>query len=308
MGSITGHYDEITTVRVLRPELILELAQERKRRTSLTNDGHFLNIIAADHPARRVTLAGADPFAMANREDYLQRIVDILSADAADGVMATMDILEELLILSYIAGRRTGLLDEKVLIVSLNRGGLSKTSWELDDPITGATPADCQQWNMDGAKMLLRIDDNDDRCLNTIQYCCDAISELTELGLPMFLEPLPVVRTGETVTVKKDAESLAAITGVASALGSSSSRLWLKLPYCENFEFVARSTTLPILLLGGESQGSGAFLTQMESALNCASNVRGAMVGRNVLFSTDQTHVSMAASVHALVHKIPVKS
>ena len=67
----------------------------------------------------------------------------------------------------------------------------------------------------------------------------------------MFLEPLPVVETESGFKVVKTAEALAKIVGVASALGDSSRYLWLKLPYCENYEVVARSTTLPILLLGG---------------------------------------------------------
>ncbi len=44
------------------------------------------------------------------------------------------------------------LLDGKVLIGSLNRGGLAGSAWELDDPITGPTPATCADWRLDGAK------------------------------------------------------------------------------------------------------------------------------------------------------------
>ena len=244
--------------------------------------------------------------AMANRADYLKRVCEILIADAADGVMATMDVLEELLIVSHLielSGGK-GFVDNKVLIASLNRGGLARTAWELDDAVTGANPRTCGDWNLDGAKMLLRIDDEDANSLKTMMYCTEAINHLLYLELPMFLEPLPVVREKSgLLKVKKDAESLATIVGVASALGESSSRLWLKLPYCENFEIVAKSTTLPILMVGGESQDEKAVLKEIKTGLSKSPNVCGTMIGRNILFSNQRSHISMAEEINALVHE-----
>ena len=52
-----------------------------------------------------------------------------------DGVLATADILEDLLLL--------GALEGKVVIGSMNRGGLAGRGFELDDRFTGydaATP------------------------------------------------------------------------------------------------------------------------------------------------------------------------
>ena len=84
----------------------------------------------------------------------------------------------------------------------------------------------------------------------------------------MFLEPLPVAKTDTGWAVQKEAAALARIAGVASALGDSSRYLWLKLPYCAGYETVARATSLPILLLGGESAGDPApFLSELASAL-----------------------------------------
>jgi len=294
---------QLTEVRVTQPAKIFELAQTRRKRRCLTDDG-MLTIVAADHPARRITAAADDPFAMACRKDYLYRIASCLAADALDGVMATMDILEELLLLSYICTKNGGapFLDDKILLASLNRGGLNKCSWELDDPVTSIPASSCKNWNLDGAKMLLRIEDDDPDSLKTLIYCRDAINELLEYDLPMFLEPLPVVRSDSGIKVMKDWRSLAAIVGVASALGSSSSRLWLKLPFCENFELVAGATTLPILVLGGETQATSQFLAEMTKALAAAENVRGVMVGRNVLFSEDSP-VSTAKAIHERVHR-----
>ena len=116
----------ITALRVTDPQCSMRAAKARKRRTNLTPDGK-LNILAADHPARRVTKVGDDPLKMADRNGYLARIVRVLQSDAVDGVMATMDVLEDLLILHHLileAGG-PGFLDDRLLIASLNRGGLA---------------------------------------------------------------------------------------------------------------------------------------------------------------------------------------
>jgi DhnA family fructose-bisphosphate aldolase class Ia len=120
----------------------------------------------------------------------------------------------------------------------------------------------------------------------------------------MFLEPLPVVKTDAGWSVKKDSESLARVAGIASALGDSSRYLWLKLPYAAGFGTVARSTSLPILILGGESGGSPApFLGELASAIESGSNVRGALVGRNVLYPGDADPLAMARAVSGIVHE-----
>lgn len=294
----------LTERRIDNPEFALEVARARRRRNRLAPDGR-LNILAADHPARRVTKVADDTLAMADRRDYLARIVRVLSSDKVDGLMATMDILEDLLALDGLLREEGGprLLDGKVLIGSLNRGGLAGTSWEMDDPITGPSVATCQAWGLDGAKLLLRIADDEPGSLRTMLASARAITEAAELHLPMFLEPLPVAKTDKGYAVVKTKEALARITGVASALGESSRYLWLKLPYCEGYEVVARATTLPILLLGGESAGSPApFLQQLASAFEAGSNVRGALVGRNVLYPGDEDPLAVAAAAGGIIH------
>lgn len=295
----------ITETRVADPDFVLRAAAGRRCRESLTIDGR-LNILAADHPARLVTKVGADPLAMTDRGDYLARIIRILTSDNVDGVMATMDILEDLLLIHAFVAEAGGpaLLDNKLLIASLNRGGLAGSAWELDDPITGPRPATCQEWGFDGMKVLLRIADDDAASLKTILASVQAINEANAVALPLFLEPLPVTRTEKGWTVTKSASALARIAGVASALGDSSRYVWLKLPYCEGFDRVARSTTLPILLLGGESAGGiEPFLNEISSALRAGSNVRGALVGRNVLYPGDEDPFAAAEAVGGVIHQ-----
>lgn len=294
----------LTETRVGDPDHALRVASVRVRRKVLAPRGR-LNLLAADHPARSVTRVGEAPVAMADRREYLSRILRVLASPRVDGVMATMDVLEDLLSIDgYL--RDAGappLLDERLLIASLNRGGLAGSAWELDDPMTGPTPAACSAWRLDGAKVLLRVDERDPASLRTIEATARAVSECNALRLPMFLEPLPVTRTEKGIVVVKTGPALARLAGVASALGDSSRYMWLKLPYCDGYETVARSTTLPILLLGGESAGDPApFLQQLGSALRAGANVRGALVGRNVLFPGDEDPLAMAEAAGGIVH------
>jgi hypothetical protein len=295
----------LTDTRVTDPEFAWRAAQVRFRRDHLAPGGK-LNILAADHPARNVTKVGQEPLAMADRGDYLARILRVLCSERVDGIMATMDILEDLLSIDgFLRGAGApALLDGRLLIASLNRGGLLGSSWELDDPVTGATPATCQEWRLDGAKLLLRVDESEPASLKTLLASAQAINQSNALRLPMFLEPLPVTKTEKGYVVVKNAQALARLAGVASALGDSSRYLWLKLPYCEAYETVARSTTLPILLLGGESAGDPSpFLGQLESAMAAGPNVRGALVGRNVLYPGDEDPLAMAEAAGGIVHE-----
>lgn len=294
----------VTDVRVTDPERSLRAAQERKRREQLTRNGR-LNILAADHPARRVTRVGNDPLRMADRREYMARILRVLISDGVDGLLATMDIIEDLLIIHDLMRDEGGFafLDDKVLIASFNRGGLLGSSWEIDDPNSGPTAASCKEWGLDGAKILLRICDAEPATLKTLLATARAITELNAVGLPMFLESLPVVRVEGGYKVVKQAEELARTAGAAAALGDSARYLWLKLPYCDNYELVARATTLPILLLGGEPVGDATpFLRELHAGLNAGPNVRGALVGRNILYPGDDDPLAAIEAVGGIIH------
>ncbi|HHW14842.1 MAG TPA: deoxyribose-phosphate aldolase, partial [Firmicutes bacterium] len=94
-------FDRITEIRVAQPEIIADRARTRRRREKLAPDGR-LTILACDHPARHVTRVGSDPLAMGNRHDYLARILRVVSHPQIDGVMATPDIIDELLIVDHL--------------------------------------------------------------------------------------------------------------------------------------------------------------------------------------------------------------
>ena len=119
----------ILDVRTRRPQAIAEAASKRKRRASLLGEDNQLFIIAADHPARGALRVGDRPMAMSDRADLLERMSLALSRPGVDGVLGTADIIEDLLLL--------GVLDDKVVIGSMNRGGLAGTVFEMDDRFTG---------------------------------------------------------------------------------------------------------------------------------------------------------------------------
>jgi len=297
---------EVTRLRVSEPDLVVELSARRPGPEPLGPDGR-LCIIAADHVARGVTSSGTAPLAMLDRRDLLARIVHVLRSRAADGVLATMDLLEELLLLDHLGQGRgdASFLAGRRMIVSLNRGGLAGSSWELNDPPTGASARTCARMSLDGAKLLLRVCLEQRDSLETLRYADALITEMNEYRLPLFVEPLPVVAgPAGGFQVVREAEAVARLVGVASALGDSSRYLWLKLPWCEDFEVVARATTLPIVLLGGPSTGdSGPLLDQLRLGLAAGHNVRGTMVGRAVLFPGDRDPASVSATIHGLVHE-----
>jgi hypothetical protein len=295
----------ITDARVADPERVRRVAQGRRRRTHLTRDGR-LNLLAADHPGRRVTSIGDAPLRMAHRGELLARVVRTLQSEQLDGVMATTDLLEELLLLHDLVEQAggPGFLHGKLLLASLNRGGLAGTVWEIDDPITGPGPAACQALGLDGVKILLRVSDAEAGSLPTLLASARAITDFNAAGLPTFLEPLPVTKTDSGYKVAKTPEALARLVGVAAALGDSSRLLWLKLPYCENYEVVARATTLPILLLGGESAGDPApFLAELAKGMAAGPNVRGALVGRNVLYPGPDDPLAVTEAAGGIIHQ-----
>lgn len=296
-------YRKITDLRVEDPESIINIAQKRQKREKIAPSGK-LNIVAADHPARGSIAVGDDPFAMGDRHDLLARLVYVLQSDLMDGVLGSMDLLEELLVLHELKKENgKGFLDGKAMIASLNRGGYPGAAWELNDPITGTDAATCRQMNLDGAKMLFRMDPGSNDSLKTLMECVRGIRDMSSENLPIFLEPLPVEKADKSYKVIKDANLLAELVSVTAALGNTSRYVWLKLPFTKNFEKVVRATTLPIVILGGgKSSNISEILTNLDSALHAGHQVRGAMFGRNLLYPDAVDSLNLSNAIGQLVH------
>jgi len=170
--------------------------------------------------------------------------------------------------------------------------------------MTGASPQTCVDWRLDGAKVLLRLCLGDAGSLKTLVAAAEAITCMNAYSLPTFLEALPAVKTETGCQIQKSRKALASAVSIAAALGDSSRYLWLKLPYCDEYQVVARATSLPILILGGESNAdAAAFLNRIAAAMTAGSNVRGAMVGRTLLYPGSRDPLAVAEAVGAIVHK-----
>ncbi len=286
-------FHKLRDIRAVRPHAIAEAAQRRTRRPLARGDGRLM-LVAADHPARGALGVGDDSLAMADRTELLERLATVLARPGVDGVLGTADILEDLLLM--------GALDDKVVIGSMNRGGLQGASFELDDRFTGYDVATIAAMGFDGGKMLCRIDLADPGSLATLEACAGAVTDLAAGGLMAMLEPFMSTRSGGRVRNDLSAEGVIRSVGIASALGATSGHTWLKLPVVDGMEKVMTATTLPTLLLGGDRSGpADQMYTSWEKAL-ALPGVRGLVVGRNLLYPPDDDVASAADVAAALVH------
>ncbi|MGV9884292.1 Cgl0159 family (beta/alpha)8-fold protein [Streptomyces sp. NPDC003006] len=273
----------LTHTRAHHPEAIAEAAARRGRRGLLGEAGRLM-IIAADHPARGSLGVGGNPLAMANRRDLLARLCLALSRPGVDGVLATADILEDLLLL--------GALDGKVVMGSMNRGGLAGAAFELDDRFTGYRPEDLGRLGFDAGKLLLRVDYADPGSLTTLHSAARAVDAMAERRLPVFVEPFLTRRRDGGGPPRNDLSAEAVITSIAiaSGLGGTSAYTWLKVPVTENPDDMARvmeTSTLPAVLLGGDiGDDQDAAYEKWRGALQLPT-VRGLVVGRALLYPPD---------------------
>ncbi len=290
-------YESITDIRIRQPAFADGEADRRVRRRVAAPDGKLV-IVAADHPGRASLTIQDDPLAMADRHELLARIVRVLSHAGIDGVMSTPDVVEDLLILSGLVRERGGQspLDERLIVGCMNRG-------EMDDSFTAFTTRRMVVLGLDGGKVMLRVDPTDSGSHATIAGCVRAVTELAEANLLAFLEPLPVVRENGAYKVVRTARALTEAVSVASAMGASSLYTWLEVPTCPDFEQVTRATTLPLVIQGGDTVGNPRpVIEDLRRGMASGPNIRGAMIGRNVLYPGAEDPRAVAAAVAAIVH------
>lgn len=279
----------ISESRAVNPAAIAEAAAARKRRPFLGPTGRLM-IIAADHSARGVLAAGDRPMAMANRAEMLDRILLALGRPGVDGVLASADIIDDLLLL--------GALDDKVVLGSMNRGGLPGSAFEIDDRFTGYNAASIAAAGLDGGKMLLRIDLSDPATASTLESCGTAITELAGRELIAVIEPFLVERAGQRRINDLTPDAVIKSIAIASGLGASSAYSWLKIPVVDEMERVAEASMLPALLLGGEvGDNPDEMFERWRHALSLP-NMRGLVAGRNLLYPPDD---DVAAAVDIAV-------
>ena len=284
---------DLTETRVREPQRIARAWAARSRRPVVGDDGRLL-IVAADHPARGALGVRGNTSAMASRSDLLGRLTTAISRPGVDGVLGTPDILDDLLLL--------GALEGKVVIGSMNRGGLQGAVFELDDRFTAYRAQDIAANGLDGGKMLTRIALGDPGTAATLEASARAVTELAERGLMAMVEPFLSERREGRVVNLLDAESTIKSIHIAAGLGASSAHTWLKLPVVDDLPRVMDATTLPTLLLGGDPHGDPQdTYASWGKALDLPA-VRGLVVGRALLYPPDGDVAAAVDIAGELVH------
>lgn len=287
-------YNELIQARLKSPESFKKALVSRKRRKLVGNDGRLL-IVAADHTARGIISAGSEKYIIANRRLLLDRLVRSLSNPNVDGVLASADIVEELAWL--------GALESKLVFGTMNRGGYLGTTWGLDDPMTAYDADSIAELGLDAGKVLVRFEDTDIGVGRTIEYVVEAMRLLAEREIVCLVEPLPYKKDANGMPMlDKSTDRLDKIVSITAGFGSSASYTWLKLPSWTSHVTLRESTTLPILLLGGDpGENLDATFEEWRSALQIP-NVIGLVAGRPLLYPFDNDVERSVDRAAKLVH------
>lgn len=293
MSSRDDSFARLRSLRAEQPALIGELLRGRERRPLLRDDKQLF-IVAADHPARGALGVGTRATAMADRYDLLERLVLALGRPGVDGVLGTPDIIDDLAVL--------GALDDKIVVGSMNRGGLRGAAFELDDRYTAYDVPTMVRDGIDFAKLLIRIDLDDSGTARTLEATARAVTDAASARLPIMLEPFISRRVDGGVRNDLTTEAVVRSVAIASGLGTSSAYSWLKLPVVADMHQVMAATTLPTLLLGGDpGTDADATLDAWALALRLPG-VRGIVAGRTLLYPDDDDVAGVVDAVAGLVH------
>lgn len=287
-------YNELIQARLKSPESFKKALVSRKRRKMVGKDGRLL-IVAADHTARGIISAGSEKYIIASRRLLLDRLVRSLSNPNVDGVLASADIVEELAWL--------GALESKLVFGTMNRGGYLGTTWGLDDPMTAYDADSIAELGLDAGKVLVRFEDTDIGVGRTIEYVVEAMRLLAEREIVCLVEPLPYKKDATGMPMlDKSTDRLDKIVSITAGFGSSASYTWLKLPSWTSHVTLRESTTLPILLLGGDpGENLDTTFEEWRSALQIP-NVIGLVAGRPLLYPFDNDVERSVDRAAKLVH------
>lgn len=286
-------FERLRETRAFRPDAVAEAFANRRRRDVLRGDGRLF-IVAADHPARGALAVGADETAMADRYQLLERMAIALSRPGVDGVLGTADIIDDLALL--------GLLDDKIIVGSMNRGGLRGASFEMDDRYTGYSVDAMVDAGIDFAKTLVRINLADAGTAPTLQSTAQAVTDAAAARLPIMLEPFMSSWADGRIVNDLSTDAVVKSVAIASGLGAASAYTWMKLPVVAEMERVMAATTMPTLLLGGDSGADpDTTFAAWADALRLPG-VRGLTVGRTLLYPPDGDVAAAVDTAAALVH------
>lgn len=283
----------VRAARAADPAAIATALAGRMRRPLLRGDNRLL-ILAADHPARGALGVRDDDLAMADRYELLRRLDEALRHPRVDGFLGTPDLVEDLTLL--------GALEGKIVVGSMNRGGLKSAVFEMDDRFTAYDITAIGDANLDAAKMLVRINLRDAGSVATLAAAAKAVSEAARRQLPILIEPFMSDWVDGAIRNNLSADAVIQSVAIASALGSTSAYSWLKLPVVSDMARVMRSTTLPTLLLGGDPRGDAEETYRSWQSALALPGVRGLVVGRALLYPKDGDVNAAVSRAAELVH------
>lgn len=286
-------FERLRAARHEKPGAIAEILATRTRRPVVRGDRRML-IVAADHPARGALGVGADALAMADRYELLQRMALALSRPGVDGVLGTPDVIEDLALL--------GLLEDKIVVGSMNRGGLRGAAFEMDDRYTAYDVAAMRNAGVDFGKLLVRINLEDGGTVATLEATAKAVNEAAAAKLPLMLEPFMSRWIDGRIGNDLSTEAVINSVSIASGLGNTSAYSWLKLPVVDDMESVMAATTLPTLLLGGDPGGDPAAAYASWAKALALPGVHGLVVGRTLLYPGDGDVAAAVDTAAAMVH------
>lgn len=285
--------ERIRRIRAEDPSRIGTALRERRRRPLLGGDGRLF-IIAADHPARGSLGVGSRRFAMGSRVSLLERLVAALERPGVDGVLGTPDIIEDLALL--------GALDDKVVVGSMNRGGLQGASFEMDDRFTAYNVPAMVRDGIDLGKLLVRVNLEDAGTASVLENSAAAVSAAAAERLPVMLEPFMSCWRDGRIVNDLSTDAVVRSVAIAAGLGDSSAYTWLKLPVVADMERVAAAATMPTLLLGGDpTSAQDEVFASWQNALTLPG-MRGLVVGRTLLYPHDDDVVGAVDIAASLVH------
>ena len=286
-------FEALRNARATNPGRLAEIYANRRTRSINDGDGRLM-IVAADHPARGALAVGSNPTAMSNRYDLLERLAVAITRPGVDGVLGTPDIIDDLALL--------GLLDDKIVVASMNRGGLRGAAFEMDDRYTAYDIESIERDRLDFAKNLVRINLSDAGTADTLEATALAVSDAAEAGIPIMLEPFMSEWKDGRIVNNLSTEQVILSVAIAQGLGNSSAQSWLKLPVVDDMERVMQATTLPTLLLGGDpGDAKGDTFAKWSNAL-ALPGVRGLVVGRSILYPAGDNVAATVDTAVAMVH------
>jgi DhnA family fructose-bisphosphate aldolase class Ia len=232
--------------------------------------------------------------AMASRYDLIERLAVALGRPGVDGVLGTPDIIDDLAAL--------GLLDDRIVVGSMNRGGLRGASFEMDDRYTAYSIDSIVTAGIDFAKALVRVNLDDPGTVATLEATARAVGDAAAAGVPIMLEPFISRWSDGRIVNDLSTDAVIQSVAIASGLGTSSAYTWMKLPVVADMERVMEATTMPTLLLGGDSGADpDETFAAWEDAL-ALPGVRGLTAGRTLLYPPDGDVEAAVDQAAALVH------